>query len=153
MSDPVETPGGEGAPNSKSAGSIHIPQTFLPRLLTIIAAKKEAKRLEKEAKLAAKVAKVSAATPAGEKKAKGEKEKKQAEEEFVNTTLKGEKKGESSFNTLSAYFVSHKRMYRRCHATDGQRVQPDRSRICLVRLVGRARLLQTAINSRRKGQT
>ena len=54
--------------------------------------------MEKEAKLAAKSAKVSAAPPAGEKKAKAEKEKKQAEEEFVNTTPKGEKKGALSSN-------------------------------------------------------
>jgi valyl-tRNA synthetase len=54
-------------------------------------AKKEAKRLEKEAKLAAKTAKVAAA-PTGEKKAKAEKAKKE-EEVFVNTTPKGEKKG------------------------------------------------------------
>ncbi|KZT01902.1 uncharacterized protein LAESUDRAFT_763338 [Laetiporus sulphureus 93-53] len=56
------------------------------------AAKKEAKRLEKEAKLAAKVAKVAAASPAGEKKAKAEKEKKPEEAPFVNTTPKGAKK-------------------------------------------------------------
>ncbi|KAF9650388.1 hypothetical protein BDM02DRAFT_3185428 [Thelephora ganbajun] len=56
------------------------------------AAKKEAKRLEKEAKLAAKTAKVTANTNAGEKKAKAEKEKKQAETPFVNTTPPGEKK-------------------------------------------------------------
>ncbi|KAH7909011.1 tRNA synthetases class I-domain-containing protein [Hygrophoropsis aurantiaca] len=55
------------------------------------AAKKEAKRLEKEAKLAAKQIKVAAATPAGEKKVKAEKEKKE-EAVFVNTTPKGEKK-------------------------------------------------------------
>ncbi|PCH34745.1 hypothetical protein WOLCODRAFT_79194 [Wolfiporia cocos MD-104 SS10] len=55
-------------------------------------AKKEAKRLEKEAKLAAKVAKVAAATPAGEKKVRAEKEKKEEEAPFVNTTPKGDKK-------------------------------------------------------------
>ncbi|TFK37032.1 tRNA synthetases class I-domain-containing protein [Crucibulum laeve] len=53
------------------------------------AAKKEAKRLEKEAKLAAKAAK---ATVTGEKKVKVEKEKKEEEPAFVNTTPKGEKK-------------------------------------------------------------
>ncbi|KAI0933303.1 hypothetical protein AcW1_003081 [Taiwanofungus camphoratus] len=57
------------------------------------AAKKEAKRLEKEAKLAAKTARVSAATPAGEKKAKAEKEKKAEGAPFVNTTI----------NTMESY--------------------------------------------------
>jgi len=56
-------------------------------------AKKEAKRLEKEAKLAAKQLKQVASTPAGEKKAKAEKENKTDEPAFVNTTPKGEKKG------------------------------------------------------------
>ncbi|TFY78367.1 hypothetical protein EWM64_g5645 [Hericium alpestre] len=55
------------------------------------AAKKEAKRLEKEAKLAAKQSKVVASTPVGEKKAKAER-KREEEEVFVNTTPKGEKK-------------------------------------------------------------
>jgi hypothetical protein len=61
-------------------------------------AKKEAKRLEKEAKLAAKVAKAvttaTTSTPAGEKKAK-EKAAKDGVVAFVNTTPKGQKKGES----------------------------------------------------------
>lgn len=57
------------------------------------AAKKEQKRLEKEAKLAAKTSKVAAVAPAGGKKTKAEKEKKEAEPEFVNTTVPGEKKG------------------------------------------------------------
>ena len=52
--------------------------------------------MEKEAKLAAKTAKVTANTNVGEKKTKGEKEKKQAEAAFVNTTPPGEKKGEYS---------------------------------------------------------
>jgi hypothetical protein len=60
-------------------------------------AKKEAKRLEKEAKLAAKAAKAVAtattSTPAGEKKAK-EKAAKDGVVPFVNTTPKGQKKGE-----------------------------------------------------------
>ncbi|KAG8215823.1 tRNA synthetases class I-domain-containing protein [Butyriboletus roseoflavus] len=55
-------------------------------------AKKEAKRLEKEAKLAAKQLKQAASAPAAEKKAKVEKEKKTEEPTFVNTTPKGEKK-------------------------------------------------------------
>ncbi|TFK71398.1 hypothetical protein BDN72DRAFT_958079 [Pluteus cervinus] len=59
-----------------------------PTPITKSAAKKEAKRLEKEAKLAAKVAKA----PAQEKKPKVEKEKKEEEQPFVNTTPKGEKK-------------------------------------------------------------
>lgn len=49
--------------------------------------------MEKEAKLAAKTAKVTTNTNAGEKKAKAEKEKKQVEAVFVNTTPPGEKKG------------------------------------------------------------
>ncbi|KAF8638127.1 hypothetical protein AX17_002426 [Amanita inopinata Kibby_2008] len=57
------------------------------------AAKKEAKRLEKETKLAAKAAKQpSIANNNEEKKQKVEKEKKDGEVPFVNTTLKGEKK-------------------------------------------------------------
>jgi valyl-tRNA synthetase len=60
----------------------------------VFAAKKEAKRLEKEAKLAAKAAKAPAAAAAGEgKKAKAEKKEKEVEPEFVNTTPKGQKKG------------------------------------------------------------
>ncbi|CAA7269360.1 unnamed protein product [Cyclocybe aegerita] len=57
------------------------------------AAKKEAKRLEKEAKLAAKAAK-NPATPASDKKPKAEKKEKEkdVEEPFVNTTPKGDKK-------------------------------------------------------------
>ncbi|KAJ3874087.1 tRNA synthetases class I-domain-containing protein [Lentinula edodes] len=57
------------------------------------AAKKEAKRLEKEAKLAAKAVKnPTAVTTGGVKKAKVEKEKKEEEAPFVNTTPKGKKK-------------------------------------------------------------
>ncbi|KAF9236793.1 tRNA synthetases class I-domain-containing protein [Melanogaster broomeanus] len=56
------------------------------------AAKKEAKRLEKEAKLAAKQLKQAAPTTTGEKKAKGEKQKNTEEATFVNITPKGEKK-------------------------------------------------------------
>ncbi|KAI0791363.1 tRNA synthetases class I-domain-containing protein [Abortiporus biennis] len=62
--------------------------------ITKSAAKKEAKRLQKEALQAAKALKSAGsgtATPTGEKKAKAAK-KKDVEEEFVNTTPKGEKK-------------------------------------------------------------
>lgn len=61
-------------------------------------AKKEAKRLEKEAKLAAKTAKGGP-----EKKAKGEKAEKvkkdgqESEAPFVNLTPKGEKKGPPTY--------------------------------------------------------
>jgi peptidoglycan hydrolase CwlO-like protein len=55
-------------------------------------AKKEAKRLEKEAKLAAKSQK-AAVGAVTDKKAKAEKVKKEEEPAFVNTTPKGEKKG------------------------------------------------------------
>jgi valyl-tRNA synthetase len=58
----------------------------------LYSAKKEAKRLEKEAKLAAKTSKVTTSTPTG-KKVKEQKEKKEAEPEFVNTTPPGQKKG------------------------------------------------------------
>ena len=60
--------------------------------------KKKAKQLEKEARLAAKLAAAGgAAAASGEKKAKPAKEKKKdAEEPFVNTTPKGEKKGAST---------------------------------------------------------
>ena len=53
------------------------------------AAKKEAKRLEKEAKLAAKALKTAAAPKSTKEKAKKE---KADEQEFVNTTPAGEKK-------------------------------------------------------------
>lgn len=60
-------------------------------------AKKEAKRLEKEAKLAAKAAKAVAtattSTPSGEKKAK-EKAGKDGVVPFINMTPRGQKKGE-----------------------------------------------------------
>jgi hypothetical protein len=56
-------------------------------------AKKEAKRLEKEAKLAAKAAKAAPTAPAGEKKTR-EKAAKEEVVPFVNTTPKGQKKGE-----------------------------------------------------------
>ncbi|KAF9447078.1 hypothetical protein P691DRAFT_776381 [Macrolepiota fuliginosa MF-IS2] len=58
------------------------------------AAKKEAKRLEKEAKLAAKAAKQAATAPKAKNNAAGGKKDKAKEEEqeFVNTTPKGEKK-------------------------------------------------------------
>ncbi|KAG5220850.1 tRNA synthetases class I-domain-containing protein [Salix suchowensis] len=68
------TPAGEATPITKSA------------------AKKEAKRLEKEAKLAAK------------KKAKAEKEKKVEEAPFVNTTPKGEKKGYNPIAVEAAWY-------------------------------------------------
>ncbi|KAG7447505.1 uncharacterized protein BT62DRAFT_930517, partial [Guyanagaster necrorhizus] len=56
------------------------------------AAKKEAKRLEKEAKLAAKAVKTTNNNDnSGDKRVKVEK-KKEEEEDFVNTTPKGEKK-------------------------------------------------------------
>lgn len=82
----------ERDPNSKSAGKKTI-SSCSPQAANHTAAKREAKRLEKEAKLAAKAVKGPAA-PAGEKKAKIEKEKKEEEAPFVNTTPKGEKKGE-----------------------------------------------------------
>jgi hypothetical protein len=57
------------------------------------AAKKEAKRLEKEAKLAAKAAKGPAAVDKKAKVDKAKKDDRDAETGFVNTTPKGEKKG------------------------------------------------------------
>ncbi|KAI0075022.1 hypothetical protein K474DRAFT_1664724 [Panus rudis PR-1116 ss-1] len=76
-SDPQQPPAEGGTPTTKSA------------------AKKDAKRLAKEAKFAAKAAaaKVAAAAPGGgEKKAKATKKKEEEEVPFVNTTPKGEKK-------------------------------------------------------------
>lgn len=60
-----------------------------------MSAKKEAKRLELAAKAALKAAIPTSVQP-GAKKEKKEKEKKEAApvQEFVNTTPKGEKKGE-----------------------------------------------------------
>ncbi|KAJ6465158.1 tRNA synthetases class I-domain-containing protein [Mycena vitilis] len=72
MSTIATPPGDAPVPNSKSS------------------AKKEEKRLEKAAKLAAKNAKTVAST-GGDKKVK-EKEKKEVEAPFVNTTPPGEKK-------------------------------------------------------------
>jgi hypothetical protein len=87
ISDPSAS---EPNPNSKSAGSYANCSTrYSPHLYP---AKKEAKRLGKEAKLAAKAAKVVAATPAGEKKVK-EKATKEDVIPFVDTTPKGQKKG------------------------------------------------------------
>ena len=63
------------------------------------AAKKEAKRLEKEARFAAKAAKQAPTPSNGEKKQKLDKEKKENDAPFVNTTPKGEKKGmHTTFN-------------------------------------------------------
>lgn len=57
-------------------------------------AKREAKRLEKEAKLAVKAAKQSATVPKAKNSSAGNKVKvKEGEQEFVNTTFPGEKKG------------------------------------------------------------
>lgn len=56
-------------------------------------AKKDAKRLAKEAKFAAKSAAKATTAVAGEAKAKVAKPKKEEEAPFVNTTPKGEKKG------------------------------------------------------------
>lgn len=53
--------------------------------------------MEKEAKLAAKASKVTANTATGEKKAKAEREKKEEEPPYVNTTPKGQKKGAPNF--------------------------------------------------------
>lgn len=89
-------------------------------------AKKEAKRLEKEAKAAAKVSKAPVA-PAGEKKVKEVKEKKEAEPEFVNTTPSGQKKGER--HAMRNYPNTHRR---RPLPEDGRRIQPNRRRIRLV---------------------
>ena len=75
-------------------------------------AKKDAKRLAKEAKFAAKSAAKATTTAPGEAKAKVAKPKKEEEAPFVNTTPKGEKKG--SYNKLlvssyrlTQYFRSH----------------------------------------------
>ena len=59
-------------------------------------AKKEAKRLEKEAKLAAKALKTAAAPGSKPKGDKPKKDDKDVPDDFVNTTPKGQKKGTSS---------------------------------------------------------
>lgn len=66
-----------------------------PAPTTKSAAKKEAKRLEKEAKLAAKVVNQPPSTPSsnGEKRPKADKDKKDGDAPYVNTTPKGGKKG------------------------------------------------------------
>jgi hypothetical protein len=127
-------------PNSKSAGPIilYIAVTFSN--VSFDLAKKEAKRLEKEAKLAAKAANVTAVTRAGEKKVKAEKEKKEEEISFVNTTPKGEKKGEQNVCVVNRTVFNFSRSF----PTHGQWLQSDRSGICVVRLVERSRLLQTS---------
>lgn len=86
-------------------------------------AKKEEKRLEKAAKFAAKNVK-TVATP-GDKKVK-EKEKKDVEPPFVNTTPKGEKKGEIRLD-LRLEKLSQPSF--RSLSTHGRWIQPDRGRI------------------------
>jgi uncharacterized membrane protein YebE (DUF533 family) len=75
-----------------------------------ITAKKEAKRLEKEAKLAAKAVKNAASAAvgvvAGEKKAKAEKKKEEEETPFVNATPKGEKKGAHKYEDSRIHYHS-----------------------------------------------
>ena len=71
-----------------------------------ISAKKEAKRLEKEAKLAAESAKTPS-TPMGEKKAKIEKAKKAEDASFVNITPKGEKKGKHLAFFTASYLLNY----------------------------------------------
>ena len=94
------------------------------------AAKKEAKRLEKEAKLAAKAAKQPSTPPTnGEKKQRVDKDKKDTDDVFVNTTPKGEKKGLcpgiSACRELS-------RVLFRPFCTDACRLQSYCSRVCVV---------------------
>ena len=134
-------------------------------------AKKEAKRLEKEAKLAAKAAKAVATTPAGEKKVK-EKAAKDQVVPFVNTTPKGHKKGEFVLRwtdtwsyctgrtlTLGIEWNSFPRsaMLIRCLCrlvgAHGRRLRSDCCRSRLVRLVARARFLQARACPRRRTQT
>jgi len=65
--------------------------------------------------LAAKIVKVAVSTPAGEKKAKEQKEKKEAEPEFVNTTPPGQKKGavisEHTFSLLKEHLQTSRRKW------------------------------------------
>lgn len=60
--------------------------------ITKSAAKKEAKRLEKEARLAAKIPKSAASKSTTKEKEKKEKDK-DVDTPFINTTPKGDKKG------------------------------------------------------------
>ena len=107
--------------------------------LISLPAKKEAKRLEKEAKLAAKTAKAPTAT-----KPKAEKEKpkeKEIEQPFVNTTPKGHKKGSfRSTSTIILLTIANRHV--RAH---GSRLQPHRRRIRMVRLVVCPGFLQARI--------
>jgi len=81
-------------PSTKSAGNSKYSALGYPILSVDRIAKREAKRLDKEAKLAAKVAKQSPTTPKVKNGPIGKKDKlKEEEQEFVNTTLPGEKKG------------------------------------------------------------
>jgi valyl-tRNA synthetase len=75
-------------PNSKSAGTLFVFTSYPAHLSP---AKKDAKRLEKEAKLAAKTAKTPTTTKP--KAAKEKPKDKEIEQPFVNTTPKGLKKG------------------------------------------------------------
>ena len=95
---------------------------------------------ERQAKQAAKVVKE---VVIGEKKEKVKpvKEKKEEEIPFVNDTPKGHKKGAPVLSVWLAR-VDTVPFYRHV-ATHGQRLQSDRSRIRLVRLVGSTRLLCT----------
>ena len=81
-------------PSTKSAGNSKYSTLGYSILSVDRIAKREAKRLDKEAKLAAKVAKQSPTTPKVKNGPIGKKDKlKEEEQEFVNTTLPGEKKG------------------------------------------------------------
>jgi valyl-tRNA synthetase len=86
------TADGASHPNSKSAGAFTCIDKK-PLIVRACIAKKEAKRLEKEAKLAAKAAKGPAPTEKKTKADKTKKDNKNAEVNFVDTTPKGQKKG------------------------------------------------------------
>ena len=93
-------------------------------------AKKEAKRLEKEAKLAAKAAKAAPTVPAGEKKAK-EKATREEVAPFVNTTLKGQKKGEFVCFIYASSDMAQRDEYRPSlswHSPHGSGAGPHRAR-------------------------
>ena len=83
-----------------------LPVTYTLQILNaciLCLAKKDAKRLAKEAKFAAKSAAKATTTAPGEAKAKVAKPKKEEEAPFVNTTPKGEKKGSYSKLLVNLY--------------------------------------------------
>jgi hypothetical protein len=145
-------------PNSKSAGKYESSNDtrLYPDIHIHLLAKKEAKRLEKEAKLAAKNAKKVAAPATLNNKGKdapaGKKEKpKDDDQVFVNTTPKGHKKGAYFHRALcNKNYLNN--VCCRCFRANAGGLQPTRCRSRVVRLVARFRIFQAPIRHRRRGK-